>query len=166
MSWIRKSQSKGQTLLIFQRRWALPTASGKQEMHRKCIYFCCRGQWQWNCVTREGSIYDVLTKGREGVFSKVQSSPRWFWPGLVNFVPAVGYYFCLSLAAAFLQPSWSLLVDPSCSAADHSSNYSQCQMRVARNLCQKHEMPLKRWGIPTFRGAFVFLTKAPTCSVI
>ena len=33
-------------------------------------------------------------------------------PGLVNFITAVAYHFCLSLPAAFTQPGRSLLADP------------------------------------------------------
>ena len=35
-------------------------------------------------------------------------------PGLVNFVPAVAYPFCLALPAAFTQPGDRLLADISC----------------------------------------------------
>ena len=34
------------------------------------------------------------------------------FPGLVNFVPAVAYLFCLNLPAAFLQPANSLVELP------------------------------------------------------
>ena len=33
-------------------------------------------------------------------------------PGLVNFVPAVAYHFCLALPAAFTQPGAQLLAEP------------------------------------------------------
>ena len=33
-------------------------------------------------------------------------------PGLVNFVPAVAYHFCLALPAAFTQPRVRLLAEP------------------------------------------------------
>ena len=32
--------------------------------------------------------------------------------GLVNFVPALAYHFCLNLPAAFTQPGARLLVEP------------------------------------------------------
>ena len=39
----------------------------------------------------------VLTNAVQGIFI-------WPFPGLVNFVPAVAYHFCLNLPAAFSQP--------------------------------------------------------------
>ena len=42
----------------------------------------------------------------------VQGSPERLRPGLVNFVTAVAYNFCLSLPAAFTQPGCSLLAGP------------------------------------------------------
>ena len=42
----------------------------------------------------------------------LQGSAKRLLPGLVNFVPAVAYHFCLSLPAAFTQPGRSLLADP------------------------------------------------------
>ena len=42
----------------------------------------------------------------------VQGSAKRLRPGLVNFVAAVAYHLCLSLPAAFTQPSQSLLAKP------------------------------------------------------
>ena len=42
----------------------------------------------------------------------IQGSAKRLWPGLVNFITAVAYHFCLSLPAAFTQPGRSLLADP------------------------------------------------------
>ena len=42
----------------------------------------------------------------------LQGSPERLRPGLVNFVTAVAYNFCLSLPAAFTQPGCSLLSGP------------------------------------------------------
>ena len=42
----------------------------------------------------------------------IQSSTNRRAPGLVNFVPALAYYFCLNLPAAFTQPGARLLVEP------------------------------------------------------
>ena len=42
----------------------------------------------------------------------VQSSAKRWTPGLVNFVPAVAYHFCLALPEAFTQPGTRLLADP------------------------------------------------------
>ena len=47
-----------------------------------------------------------------------QAVPKECLPGLVNFVTAVSYHFCLSLPAAFTQPGDHLLADPL---------YFQCQ---------------------------------------
>ena len=45
-------------------------------------------------------------------FWYVQGSAKRPFPGLVNFVPAVAYHFCLNLPAAFSQPGNGLLADP------------------------------------------------------
>ena len=42
----------------------------------------------------------------------VQRSPLFCAPGLVKFVPAVAYHFCLALPAAFTQPGAHLLAKP------------------------------------------------------
>ena len=34
------------------------------------------------------------------------------FPGLVNYVPAVAYHFCLNLLVAFSQPGNGLIVEP------------------------------------------------------
>ena len=50
----------------------------------------------------------------------VQRSAKRRAPGLVNFVPAVAYHFCLALPAAFMQPGARLLAKkPSISCAIH-----------------------------------------------
>ena len=46
-----------------------------------------------------------LCMRRDRLKSKVDA------PGLVNFVPAVSYHFCLNLPAAFTQPGTSTLTD-------------------------------------------------------
>ena len=43
---------------------------------------------------------------------QVQDSTNRRAPGLVNFVPALAYHFCLNLPAAFTQPGARLLVEP------------------------------------------------------
>ena len=43
---------------------------------------------------------------------KVQGSTIRRTPGLVNFVPALAYHFCLNLPATFTQPRARLLVEP------------------------------------------------------
>ena len=42
----------------------------------------------------------------------VQGSSKRRAPGLVNFVPAVAYHFCLNLPAAFSQPGARLILEP------------------------------------------------------
>ena len=54
--------------------------------------------------------------------SELQGSAKKRFPGLVNFIPAVAYPFCLNLPAGFTQPGASTL-------ADH------CR-RVLGDLCQ------------------------------
>ena len=44
--------------------------------------------------------------------SAVQGSAKRQSPGLVNFVTALAYHFCLALPAAFTQPGDHLLDDP------------------------------------------------------
>ena len=42
----------------------------------------------------------------------VQGLTKEWAPGLVNFVAAVAYHFCLALPAAFTQPGVHLLAEP------------------------------------------------------
>ena len=42
----------------------------------------------------------------------VEGSAKRLRPGLVNFVAAVAYHFCLSLPAAFTKPGRGLLAEP------------------------------------------------------
>ena len=42
----------------------------------------------------------------------IQGSTNRWAPGLVNFVPALAYHFCLNLPTAFTQPGARLLVEP------------------------------------------------------
>ena len=44
--------------------------------------------------------------------SLVQGSAKRWSPGLVSFVPALAYHFCLDLPAAFTQPGACLLAEP------------------------------------------------------
>ena len=46
------------------------------------------------------------------VGTQIQGSTNRRAPGLVNFVPALAYHFCLNLSAAFTQPGARLLVEP------------------------------------------------------
>ena len=63
--------------------------------------------------------FDFIMQGRKNTLLslplselKVQSSAKRLWPGLVNFVTAVAYHFCLSLPTAFTQPGRSPLAEP------------------------------------------------------
>ena len=42
----------------------------------------------------------------------VQGFTLWLFAGLVNFIIAVAYHFCLNLPAAFSQPGNGLRVEP------------------------------------------------------
>ena len=42
----------------------------------------------------------------------IQGSPKECFPGLVNFVTAVAYHFCLNLSRAFSQPGQHSFGDP------------------------------------------------------
>ena len=44
--------------------------------------------------------------------TRLQGSTKRPFPGVVNFVPAVAYHFCLNLPAAFSQPGNSLILEP------------------------------------------------------
>ena len=54
-----------------------------------------------------------LLGGRADGEQGLQGSAKRLWQGLVNFVTALAYHFCLALPAAFTQPGQSLLADPS-----------------------------------------------------
>ena len=54
------------------------------------------------------SLMDTNGSGK----SKIQCLPKRRSPGLVNFVPAVAYYFCLNLPERVLQPGDPFLVQP------------------------------------------------------
>ena len=72
-------------------------------------------------VTRKPSMFDkrvnpevahqLLKLSVSQVF-KLQGSAKRRSPGLVNFVAAVAYHFCLALPAAFTQSGGHLLADP------------------------------------------------------
>ena len=46
------------------------------------------------------------------VYNHIQGEAKRRSPGLVNFVAAVAYHFCLALPAAFTQPGAHLLAEP------------------------------------------------------
>ena len=47
-----------------------------------------------------------------GALSNVQGTTKKRAPGLVNFVSALAYHFCMALPAAFMQPGDHLLAEP------------------------------------------------------
>ena len=64
-------------------------------------------------------------------------------PGLVNFVPAVAYHFCLNLPAAFLQPGNGLL-EGLCrdwkSTLGHDRHYIANLTRYVEHHIRRHEL--------------------------
>ena len=46
------------------------------------------------------------------IINSIMGLAKRLWTGLVNFVPAVAYHFCLALPAAFKQPGDHLLAEP------------------------------------------------------
>ena len=58
----------------------------------------------------------------------VQGSAKGLRPGLVYFVPAVAYHFCLSLPAAFSQPGNGTLAHPcTCRESTFIIEFPLCQ---------------------------------------
>ena len=64
----------------------------------------------WGLLCRQGRKEGI--KAGLVPFTCVQGRTIRLFPGLVNFVPAVAYHFCLNLPAAFLQPGNGLLDKP------------------------------------------------------
>ena len=55
---------------------------------------------------------EVIDNAVQDDWVELQGSANRLWPGLVKFVPAVAYHFCLNLPPAFTQPGLSLLAEP------------------------------------------------------
>ena len=55
---------------------------------------------------------ELVEKKREDFDVDIQGSAKRWSPGLVSFVPALAYHFCLALPAAFTQPGACLLAEP------------------------------------------------------
>ena len=72
---------------------------------KDCVISC-------SLASRAIALLFTLDSSETPVFSHVQGSAKRLRPGLVNFINAVAYHFCLSLPAAFTQPGRSLLADP------------------------------------------------------
>ena len=62
------------------------------------------------------------------------------WPGLVNFVPAVAYHFCLRLPAALTQPGRSFLSEP-CTCV----MIRPCPLNIWTRACFHFSQPCIRW---------------------
>ena len=65
----------------------------------------------------QGEVASHLFEGTEDY---TQEWIKSWAPGLVNFVPALAYHFCLNLPEAFMKPGRSLFADP-CTSFDGAS---------------------------------------------
>ena len=70
------------------------------------LYLCRRN------VTELQFKAELVEKKREDFDVDIQGSAKRWSPGLVSFVPALAYHFCLALPAAFTQPGACLLAEP------------------------------------------------------
>ena len=60
-----------------------------------------------------GPAWVLLNYNLQTIFSgPVQEWVKFPFPGLVNFVPAVAYHFCLNLPKTFSQPGNGILAQP------------------------------------------------------
>ena len=70
------------------------------------------------CLTEAVARHLDVTQKRDNqvgvavIFVRVLGSSNRQAPGLVNFVPALAYHYCLNLPAAFTLPGAHLLVEP------------------------------------------------------
>ena len=68
---------------------------------------------KWRRFRPSNFSFDVnvlqLTECRKQDLSDIQGSAKRRSPGLVNFVPALAYHFCLGLPAVFTQPGDHIL---------------------------------------------------------
>ena len=76
----------------------LPSALGDVERLLRAAEKRGGGEGEGRAETQDPGVVQGSTNRRE--------------PGLVNFVPALAYHFCLNLLAAFTQPGARLLVEP------------------------------------------------------
>ena len=72
-----------------------------QCVHHLCLVLKLRRPMHSLSVMREHFLLDP-----------VQASAKRLWPGLVDFVPAIAYHFCVALPAAFTQTGYHLLAEP------------------------------------------------------
>ena len=70
------------------------------------LYLCRRN------VTELQFKAESVEKKREDFDVDIQGSANRWSTGLVSFVPALAYHFCLALPAAFTQPGACLLAEP------------------------------------------------------
>ena len=64
----------------------------------------------------------------------VQGSPKECFPGLVNFVTAVAYHFCLNLPRAFSQPGKHSFGDPCTYEADSTGNLQSIVVKDSQQI--------------------------------
>ena len=81
----------------------------------------------------------------------VQGTTKRLRPGLVNFVPALAYHFCLNLLNAFTKPGRSLLVVPCMNV----------RAQIDRNSDAPRPVTLARWS-PPWQGGRVPPTRSAT----
>ena len=72
-------------------------------------------------------------------FLALQRTSKRLRPGLVNFVTALAYHFCLNLSEAFTKPGRSLFADP-CTPI-HIAHVSKILVNTSSNTTPKHRHP-------------------------
>ena len=80
----------------------------------------------------------------------IQGSPKECFPGLVNFVTAVAYHFCLNLPRAFSQPGKHSFGDPCIlnlkvlhAYSHHALIFTDVRLRL---LHLQHWIPTRAWA--------------------
>ena len=69
-----------------------------------------------------------------GPLTELQGSANPRAPGLVNFVPAVAYHFCLNLPEKFSQPGVHGLADPCMYLTNPSLHFPLCILVMPRTV--------------------------------
>ena len=99
----------------------------------------------------------------------IQGSAKRRAPGLVNFITAVAYHFCLSLPAAFTQPGSHILAEP-CSdkSLSRMQSYTGLGYKVGPRLREyfrqvgpevignSRNRVHQTWGPPFSRALFIY----------
>ena len=75
------------------------------------------GIWVWVGKRASRKERTEAMRNAQGFIKKkgkrrLQGTTEMLWPGLVSFVPALAYHFCLALPAAFTQPGVRLSAGP------------------------------------------------------